>query len=142
MELIRILEALERYSEETVAYKLDATFAHAVTEAYQLLQDLGEKLADTEARVAELITRDRWVSVNEKLPEEDDRVPIYDDGRMKATTVLAYTVYGRIIPKNRLMVRVVGNEYLDTQATDGWVWASGSEDVTHWKPMPGKPKEE
>ena len=53
MELIRILEALERYSEETVAYKLDATFAHAVTEASTMLQGIGEQLTDAQLRLEE-----------------------------------------------------------------------------------------
>ena len=84
----------------------------------------------------------KWIPVTERLPEEDKRVRFSDDGRMRFTTVLAYTEYGRIIPKNRLLVRPTGNEYLDTQVTDGWVWARGTEDVTHWMPLPEPPKGE
>lgn len=91
--------------------------------------------------IANGVTIQRLIPVSERLPEDDDRLTFYDDGRLRCTTVLAYTVYGRTIPKNRLKVRIVNNEYLDTQATDGWVWASGTEEVTHWMPLPLPPKE-
>ena len=84
----------------------------------------------------------KWISVKDRLPEEDDSIHFYGDGRMRCTTVLAYTEYGRIIPKNRLIVKPTGNEYLDTQVTDGWEWARGTEEVTHWMPLPQPPKGE
>lgn len=83
----------------------------------------------------------KWISVEERLPEDDERLKFYDDGHLRCTTVLAYTEYGRTIPKNRLRVLSTGIEYLDKIATDGWVWASGSEEVTHWMPLPEPPKE-
>lgn len=86
------------------------------------------------------VTVQHWISVKDRLPEDDDSIHFYDDGRMRCTTVLAYTEYGRIIPKNRLLVKPTGNEYLDTQVTDGWEWARGTEEVTHWQPMPQPPK--
>jgi hypothetical protein len=84
----------------------------------------------------------KWISVSERLPEDDDQLHFYDDGRMRCITVLAYTEYGRTIPKNRLLIRPTGNEYLDRQVTDGWIWASGTEKVTHWMPLPEPPKGE
>lgn len=88
------------------------------------------------------VTVQEWTSVNDRLPEEDDSIHFYGDGRMRCTTVLAYTEYGRIIPKNRLIVKPTGNEYLDTQVTDGWEWARGTEEVTHWMPLPEPPTKE
>ena len=88
------------------------------------------------------VTVQEWISVKDRLPEEDDSIHFYCDGRMRRTTVLAYTEYGRIIPKNRLIVKPTGNEYLDTQVTDGWEWARGTEEVTHWMPLPQPPKGE
>ena len=88
------------------------------------------------------VTVQEWISVKDRLPEDDDSIHFYGDGRMRCTTVLAYTEYGRIIPKNRLIVKPTGNEYLDTQVTDGWEWARGTEEVTHWMPLPQPPKGE
>lgn len=84
----------------------------------------------------------QWIPVTERLPEDDDQLHFYDDGIMRCITVLAYTEYGRTIPKNRLLVRPTGNKYLEKQVTNGWVWASGTEEVTHWMPLPQPPKEE
>lgn len=134
MEILKIIETLQSYSENVVAYKLDGAFAGAVTEAVALLVAQGEK-------IAELEEKNRWVPVTEGLPEDDERLTFYDDGRMRCTTVLAYTEYGRIIPKNRLKVRAVNNAFLDTQVTDGWIWSRESEDITHWVPMLEPPKE-
>lgn len=88
------------------------------------------------------VTVQEWVPVSERLPEDEDQLHFYDDGRMRCITVLAYTEYGRTIPKNRLLVRPTGNEFLDKQVTDGWIWASGTEKVTHWMPLPEPPKGE
>lgn len=84
----------------------------------------------------------KWIPVTERVPEDDEKLHFFDDGRLRCVTVLAYTEYGRTIPKNRLLVRPTGNEFLDTQVTDGWIWASGTEEVTHWMPLPEPPKEE
>lgn len=46
MEILKIVEALQGYSEDTVAYKLDSRFAFAVTEAVRLLVEQGERLAE------------------------------------------------------------------------------------------------
>ena len=46
MEILKIVEALEAYSEDILAYKLDSGFAHAVTEAIGLLIGQGEQIAD------------------------------------------------------------------------------------------------
>lgn len=43
--------------------------------------------------IANGVTIQRWIPVTERLPEDDDRLTFYDDGRMRCTTVLAYTKY-------------------------------------------------
>ena len=88
------------------------------------------------------VTVQEWISVDNRLPEDDEKIESYYDGRMSCKTVLVYTKYGIIIPKNRLSVRTTGNKYLDDQGTDGWIWAGGTEEVTHWMPMPQPPKGE
>ena len=48
MDILKIVEALQSYSEDVVAYKLDSRFACAVTEAVELLVAQGEQIADLE----------------------------------------------------------------------------------------------
>ena len=96
--------------------------------------DIAEKL------IANGVTVQEWISVDDRLPEDDEKIESYYDGRMSCKTVLVYTKYGIVIPKNRLIVRPTGNKYLDSPVTDGWIWASGTEEVTHWMPMPELPK--
>ena len=86
------------------------------------------------------VTVQEWISVDDRLPEDDEQIESYYDGRMSCKTVLVYTKYGIIIQKNRLIVRPTGNKYLDDQVTDGWIWSGGTEEVTHWMPMPNPPK--
>lgn len=84
---------------------------------------------------------DGWISVKKRLPEDDERLHFYDDGRMRFTTVLTCTDNGVIVPKNRLIVRNSGDEYLDKNVTDGWIWSRYSGIITHWMPLPEPPKE-
>ena len=46
MTILKIIEALQSYSEDVLAYKLDGGFANAVTEAVSLLISQGEQIAD------------------------------------------------------------------------------------------------
>ena len=48
MEILKIINKLQSYSEDVIAYKLDSEFACAVTEAVNLLVSQGERLADLE----------------------------------------------------------------------------------------------
>ena len=48
MEILEIVQALQTYTEDFIAYKVDGKFAHAVTEAVELLIEQGERLADVE----------------------------------------------------------------------------------------------
>lgn len=48
MEILKIAEALQAYSEDTLAEKTDSYFAYAVSEAVSLLIGQGEKIADLE----------------------------------------------------------------------------------------------
>lgn len=46
MTILKIIETLQIYSEDFIAYKLDGQFANAVTEAVALLIGQGEQIAD------------------------------------------------------------------------------------------------
>lgn len=52
MTILKIIEALQSYSEDVLAYKLDGGFANAVTEAVSLLIGQGEQIADLENKLA------------------------------------------------------------------------------------------
>lgn len=81
---------------------------------------------------------ERWIPVEKELPENSER--IYSAGRMKAVSVLALceVIKGCIEVKlvNRLKIQAVGNDYLDHQATDGWVWSDNAGDVKAWMSFP------
>ena len=110
-------------------------------EAYMTLEIATMEDFEELKAALEFYKKHKWIPVSEGLPEDDKRLKFYDDGRMRCITVLAYTEYGRIIPKNRLLVRPTGNEFLDKQVTDGWIWESGTKEVTHWMPQPEPPEE-
>lgn len=53
MTILKIIEALQSYSEDVLAYKLDGQFANAVTEAVSLLISQGERIAELESEVTQ-----------------------------------------------------------------------------------------
>ena len=130
----------EKLIEAVGSFKFPIESGGCTIGEYIVPYSIQEKLVDH--LIANGATIQKWIPVTERLPEDDENIHFYDDGRLRCVTVLAYTEYGRTIPKNRLLVRPTGIEYLDTQVTDGWVWASGTEEVTHWMPLPEPPKGE
>ena len=116
--------------------------AKAAMKSENLSCDIARNMFVVDFMMSNGVTVQEWISVDDRLPEDDEKIESYYDGRMSCKTVLVYTKYGIIIPKNRLIVRLTGNKYLDDQVTDGWIWAGGTEEVTHWMPMPQPPKGE
>lgn len=80
----------------------------------------------------------RWISCQEKLPEETEK--IYTSGRLKMITVLAvheiYEGIPRISMLNRVNIEKTGIPHLDEQTTDGWEWSSNAGNVLTWMPLP------
>ena len=114
VEILKIIEKLQIYSEDFIAYKLDGGFANAVTEAVSLLISQGE-------RITELKERSRRIPVTERLPDIGDRclcnVKSFAFPGSFYHAILPYDKYGF----------VEGGIYTD--------------DVTHWMPLPEPPKE-
>ena len=82
-----------------------------------------------------------WISVNDRLPEDDERNKFHTDGILSMTSVLVYDKFRYVHIANRLKVDPCGNEYLDEHSTVGWVWSNNCKDITHWMPLPEPPKE-
>ena len=88
-------------------------------------------------------TDSRWISCEERLPEETEH--IYKGGRMEMMSVMALCEVFEGFPDvrlvNRFRVGKTGNSYLDQQATDGWKWSKNGETVKAWMPFPEPYKE-
>lgn len=77
----------------------------------------------------------QWVSVNERLPEDDHSVNKHIEGeKFGFLTVLAYN--GVVKQTNRFFCNAT---QFGLPKTCGWEWASSN--VTHWMPLPEPPKE-
>ena len=81
----------------------------------------------------------KWISVKDRLPEDDENLHFYDDGHIRFTSVLVHEEKRGTSIANRLMIRHHMNPALDEFATDGWVWSRPSE-PTHWLPLPEAPE--
>lgn len=78
---------------------------------------------------------DNWISVEERLPENDARIKKHIDADFECLTVLVYN--GVVKQTNRYFCK---KSKFGLPKTDGWVWASCN--VTHWMPMPEPPEED
>lgn len=72
MEILKIVEALQSYTEDVVAYKMDSRFACAVTEAVKLLVEQGKQAAEAELVAAQkrLKMADRDIMEYETLAQK------------------------------------------------------------------------
>lgn len=101
-----LVARLRRYTENCVAYKLDADFADAVQKAADAIEELVGKT-----------DRMRWISVEERLPEE----------------------------KTWVLCKCLGSQY-EVMRLEYGAWYHDCrnvylpEFVTHWMPLPAPPK--
>ena len=98
-----ILKRLRQYSENCVAYKLDADFANAVTDAADAIEELLAKVPT-------------WISVEERLPEDEQWLLVWGHGQKIPT----------------MMFRESG-AWIDDQFEFHTT-------ITHWMPLPTPPK--
>lgn len=147
MEILKIITTLQSYSEDILAYKLDGSFAGAVTEAVSLLVQMGE-------RIAELEEQNQWVPVSERLPDSGVHVLVCCEIRS------AGTVYGQYVCDGYYAKRYteqtwnnsgdIACEYREEDDNfyllEGWYEIIKNWDdynsvviadfVTHWRPLP------
>lgn len=83
-----------------------------------------------------LTPQNEWVSVDDRLPEEDPHIKKFIDGEIFGLlTVLVYN--GEVKQTNRFFCNAPKFGF---SKTDGWEWASSN--VTHWMPLPEPPEKE
>ena len=113
-----LIKRLHRYSENCVAYKLDADFADAVQQATNYIEELSDK--DTNVL--------RWVPVNERLPARGTNVLVVEFGKVELAYTTTYTSSGSLC-----WVVINGGCYHrvnDKECPIKW-----------WMPLPELPKE-
>ena len=77
MDILKIVETLQSFSEDVVAYKLGGEFSLAVTDAINLLIEQGECIADLDT------PRGGWIPVSLGfLPEQGQEVIVCDGGEV------------------------------------------------------------
>ena len=112
MDILKIVETLQSFSEDAVAYKLGGEFGCAVTEAVNLLVEQGERITDLENKLATV--NGGWIPVSLGfLPEQGQEVIVCDGGVLKPS-VFSY----RFWDKNY----------------------DSFKHITHWMPMPKLPE--
>jgi hypothetical protein len=113
MDILKIIETLQSFSEELVAYKMGGEFSCAVTEAVERLIEQGEHIADLENKLATV--NGGWIPVSLGfLPERGAEIIACSGGVLKPT-VFAYHFWSKEFDSFK--------------------------HITHWMPMPELPKE-
>jgi hypothetical protein len=113
MDILKIIEALQSFSEDMVTYKLGGEFSCAVTEAVNLLVEQGERITDLENKLA--TPKGGWFPVSLGfLPEQGQEVIVCDGGVLKPK-VFSYHFWSK--------------DY------------DSFKHITHWMPMPKLPEE-
>lgn len=83
---------------------------------------------------AEMLEKSRWISVEEKLPEDCKELTIIDTKEKKSIPVLA-VIDGCVQSAERTYIKNTGNPNIE------WIWITNKWDtVTHWMPLPTLPE--
>ena len=99
------------------------------------------------ADAIEELSKLKWISVEERLPEESEGLNWHEDKIIRFTSVWCCDVNtGTIAVRNRLQRKKTGIEYLDQHTKDtDWHWSQAWWEPTHWMtivPLPEPPRGE
>ena len=129
MTILEIIETLQIYSEDFIAYKLDGQFANAVTEAVSLLISQGEQIADLENKLATV--NGGWIPTSLGLYPDKQRTYLclvkFPEAKEAFPHCLNWHLYG--------YNGFINGPHFSDEGMNGMR-------VTHWMPLPEPPKEE
>ncbi len=92
------------------------------------------ELLDRAERAENQLADAGWISVEDRLPEDD----LPEDSKRQRVTVLV-CVNGKTVS---LASRIVKSPVYKTVHERIWAWSKDKSHVTHWMPLPKPPKEE
>ena len=84
--------------------------------------DMGNRILNLNKKISRLKAKTKWISVEDRLPEEN--------GRYLVCVAIRHLVF-----EDLTMVVIMGYN-----KTNGFDVVSGEETVTHWMPLPKAPK--
>ena len=138
-----ISKRLRQYSENCVAYKLDADFANAVTDAADAIEDLLRKMGAKDSaiefglkRIENLQAENEqlkdqvptWISVEERLPERTNPFHARDVFLVRLRSGCIKTLFYEYDNSDRCRT---GMSPLFKEG-----WAETATPVTHWMELP------
>lgn len=117
-------------------YRIEKLLDTDIVKKDKVASELLEQVLYDIQHMSTITPPNEWVSVDDRLPEEDPHIKKFIDGEIFGLlTVLVYN--GEVKQTNRFFCNAPKFGF---SKTDGWEWASRN--VTHWMPLPKSPKED